>query len=797
MTGTRLLDTRALELFEEALEQPAEIREAWAKAKAGADTELAERVQALFAADRAASAAVQTGGARVIVDAPLPERVGAYRIVRRIGQGGMGAVYLGERDAGDFRHIVAIKLVKPGVLSGPLIDRFLAERQTLADLAHPNIARFYDGGATEQGEPYIVMEFVDGRPITEWAAEQALDTPALLALFERVCDAVRFAHQNLIVHRDITPSNVLVAADGTPKLIDFGIARAPEADASDKPLQTEPSLAGLSLTPGFAAPERVAGGGTTTLGDIFSLGRLLDVLVEDRAPDADLAAIIATATELDPANRYTSVDALMDDLQRYRSGRTVAARRGGRGYAIAKFVRRYRWPVVATATALALIVAALVIALVSYGRAERARIAEERRFGEVRSLAGYMIFDLNGRLERVAGTVLPRAELAQQAQRYLSALATSPDADDDLKLEAARGFIALARAQGVPDRPHLGEIEHARANLDRAINMIREIDRPAVATGPDLAEALASLAMIRGHIDSDTAAASASLGEAEAALASVPRAERDQRWHAARRNVRKAGLDVTTLTAALDEMLRLSSLLEAEIADWPPAMRASPAATLDRAYARYYRGVRHYHRDELDAGIASLTEAERLFLSLDRSTPNDPTILYALAWNAYVGYGTASGVPGDGNRAAHFLGLAGRTLDRLLELEPNDEALQSFAGNVNQIRSQALSTRDNHQEAIAMQRGVIAMHESALRRNRTAGRVNRLATAQVTMANIARAAGDRNLSCASYSAARAQIADLDRRRETIGLLERFRSGLDSNIAWCAQNAPLERMAILE
>ena len=791
----RSLDQRALALFEAALDRPAAAREAWVMQQAGADKALADRVLSLFAADRAASVAVHTGGAQASVDAPLPERIGAYRIVRRIGQGGMGAVYLGERASDDFRHQAAIKLVKPGVLSDALIQRFLAERQTLADLVHPNIARFHDGGATERGEPYIVMEYVDGRPITDWAADNSLGIPARLALFRQVCDAVRFAHQNLIVHRDITPSNVLVAADGAPRLIDFGIAKPPEAEGGDGAASSPyPSLAGLSLTPGFAAPERMAGVGATTLSDVFSLGRLLDVLVEDHAPDADLKAIIATATALDPADRYASVDALMDDLDRHATGRTVTARNGGRGYAIGKLVRRYRWPVTAAAVALALILAALIVALVSYCRAERARVAEEQRFEEVRALAGYMIFDLNSQLERIAGSTKARADLAEQAGRYLSALAASPGADDALKLEAARGFIALARAQGVPDRPHLGQIENARANLERAIGMIRDLREPSA---PDLAEAQASLAMILGHIDSKTDAAAARLVEAHAVLAAVPSAARDRRWHMARRNVRKAELDMTTLTASLDDMPRLSDLLEAEIAEWPAAMRDSSDASLDRAYARYYRGIHHYFLDQPDDAVADLLEAERLFREAERANPGDPNILYALAWNANVGYSSATQSPALAGQARRFLDQASSILDRLLQIESNDDGLRAFAANVQQARSQALSADGRHSEAIALQRGVIAMHQDVLRRNPTPARSNRLVLAHVTMANIARAAGDRDTACAEYRSAREKLTVLDQRNEALGSVGRYGAGLDANLAACSWGGAANDLVILE
>src|SRR6266567_2455563 len=197
-------------------------------------------------------------------------QLGGYQIVREIGHGGMGSVYLAERVDGVYRKQVAIKLVRPGSNSGEILDRFRRERQILASLDHPNIARLIDGGSTEEGLPYFVMEYVEGQPIHRWADEHKLNVSQRLELFRGVCDAVRYAHQHLVVHRDLKPGNILVTADGTVKLLDFGIAKVVEPEQMGDLVETATMT--RVMTPEYASPEQVKGDAITTLTDVYSLG---------------------------------------------------------------------------------------------------------------------------------------------------------------------------------------------------------------------------------------------------------------------------------------------------------------------------------------------------------------------------------------------------------------------------------------------------------------------------------------------------------------------------------------------
>ena len=464
------LDTLAMALFGEALDQPSDMRREWIARQAGDNTALRDRALELLAADGSGNMSLKTGGAGAdAAQPPAPERIGAYRITGLIGQGGMGAVFEGTRDSGDFAHKVAIKIIRPGVLSDALIARFRRERQILADLTHAHIAHLLDGGELEDGSPYIIMEYIDGQPITVWADEQGLGIDDRLWLFTDACAAVRHAHQNLIVHRDITPSNVLVTQGGQVKLIDFGIAKPNDLEAvATEPGAGSASLISLSFTPGFAAPERAQGAGTNTLSDIYSLGKLLGALMEDISPPADIAAIIARATETDPDNRYASVDALMEDVQNFRSDQPVEARAGGPGYRVAKFLKRRRLVAAGTTLAFLGLATALGVTLAQYNRAEAARRETDYRFQQVRTLAKSLMFDVYDKIDLVPGSTGAKVELAEAAQAYLDSLATDSRASDELRIETASGLVRLSDIQGTPGFSSLQKVGLADENLARA-----------------------------------------------------------------------------------------------------------------------------------------------------------------------------------------------------------------------------------------------------------------------------------------------------------------------------------------
>lgn len=379
-------------LFFHALQTPAADREHWLQDATRGREDLMREVLTLLEAHEASEAE------------PALRRIGVYRLEERVGRGGMGEVWRASRADGQFEQKVAVKLVRSGLGSDLLLRRFQSERQLLARLNHPNIARLIDGGVSAGGRPYLVMEYVDGAPILDYAQRHNLPVRARVELFRPLCAAVAYAHRNLIVHRDLKPSNVLVDAAGAPKLLDFGIARLIETE------EASTASAFPLLTPRYASPEQLRGEPATTSTDVYSLGVLLFELltgelpyelrgnapaelitaittqdarlasrtVKNRGISGDLDSILAKALDKDPARRYDSVEALSGDLANYLDGLPVLARRQTRRYRAWKYVRRH-WAGVSAAAAVALILAgATAVSVRSARLADRQRQRSDR-----------------------------------------------------------------------------------------------------------------------------------------------------------------------------------------------------------------------------------------------------------------------------------------------------------------------------------------------------------------------------------------------------------------------------------
>ena len=462
----------AIALFEQSLAIAEPDRGAWIAERTEGRPALRARVEGMRDADR--RAALHTGAATAMLDdEQIPERIGAYRVVERIGRGGMGSVYRAERMTGDFAHVAAIKVIKPGLLSEALVERFQRERQTLAQLTHPHIAQLFDGGEAADGSPYIVMEYVDGLPLLEFAAERELSREARLSLFLDICDAVGFAHRNLVVHRDLTPTNVLVTREGRAKLIDFGIAKP--ASEPDEAHAGSPSFGSLSLTPGFAAPERMTSANVSTTADIYSLGKVLERLVPPGPKDGELRAIIACATAPDPNGRYPTAEALRSDIAAWRTGYPVRAMGAGRRYRFRKYVARHRPAVIGGTMAVSMLVAALIVAIVANSRTERARAEAERRFEQTRAIAKVMIFDVYDEVAKTAGSTKAREMLATVGLQYLDALAADIDAPLDVRIEVGRGYRRLANVVGGNGAGNLGKLADANTLLAKGEAILKPL----------------------------------------------------------------------------------------------------------------------------------------------------------------------------------------------------------------------------------------------------------------------------------------------------------------------------------
>jgi serine/threonine-protein kinase len=431
---------RLREILEGALDLPEGERQDFLEERCAGDPELRSEIDSLLHAgddgtERIAGSILDVAGR--LNDAALPsagERIGPYRVLRELGHGGMGSVYLAERADDDLSYQVAIKLMRVGLMSPEPLRRFRAERQILANLEHPGIARLLDGGTTPGGVPFVVMEYVDGRPIDRYCGDRQLDVRERLELFRVVCGAVSYAHRNLVVHRDLKPSNLLVTAEGAPKLLDFGIAKLLDPDEERVGATLAATTGGL-MTPDYASPEQVRGETITTASDIYSLGVLLYQLLTGRLPyelrgrtpaeieravcgsepakpsaaasstaptapaagagsptdarpepvpatrgearrfrrllSGDLDNIVLKALRKEPERRYASVDDLSEDILRYLTGYPVAARPSSWAYRSSKFIRRHTVGIAAT------LLIVLATALYAWSLA-RSRAAAER-----------------------------------------------------------------------------------------------------------------------------------------------------------------------------------------------------------------------------------------------------------------------------------------------------------------------------------------------------------------------------------------------------------------------------------
>lgn len=347
-------------LFERALELPEDEREAFLLQETRGDRPLCDEVLALLGAHASAATLnrpLELSGDGAAEDPRwLGRRIGAWRVTRLVGAGGMGTVYEAERADEQFQKRAAVKFLHGHARVPIAVQRFRAERQILANLDHPNVATLLDGGVTDDGQPYLVMEFVDGEPITAWVQARSLSRRACVQLFLQVCSAVEAAHRNLIVHRDLKPGNILVTRDGRVKLLDFGIARLLDETAPEY-VATRGSE-GLSFTPDYAAPEQMRALPVSTATDVFALGVVLYLLLTGRLPfdrratpetpaaparvEPDLDAILARAMAIEVERRYATVPELRTDLERWLDGRTVSAHPDSRRYRFAKFVGRHR-----------------------------------------------------------------------------------------------------------------------------------------------------------------------------------------------------------------------------------------------------------------------------------------------------------------------------------------------------------------------------------------------------------------------------------------------------------------------
>ncbi len=520
---------RVKPIFFHASELEGQARRQYVEEACGTDAELKLEVDSLLAVsdsedavvDRPVSQFVSLDDVESIDSSLVGQRLGAYQLVECLGRGGMGEVYRAHRVESGFDMQVAIKLVRAGSGSD-LLRRFKAERQILASLDHPGIARMLDGGVTPTGEPYLVMELVTGEPIDAYCEKRDLSIDERLLLFRQVCDAVAYAHRRLVVHRDLKPANVLVTAQGTVKLLDFGIAKLLTAESPDSEPAQATQTAVRAMTPQFSSPEQILGLPITTASDVYSLGVVLFHLLTGRSPyrstvvstrdairdvceteplspsaaasksvdggmkrpllDRDLDHITLRALRKEPEERYGSAEQFSEDVRRYLAGLPVIASGDQMAYRIRKFWGRH-W---LAATTAALFVTVLVVALGFYVR--EARIAEQQRalaaqrFADVRRLATTFMFKVNDAIDELPGATAARNLIATTSQSYLDSLAKQAGSDSSLQMELAKSYERLADIQGMQNTQNLGQSHEALVNYAASLSLLEKL---ANAGAPD------------------------------------------------------------------------------------------------------------------------------------------------------------------------------------------------------------------------------------------------------------------------------------------------------------------------
>ncbi|MBL8175450.1 MAG: protein kinase [Bryobacterales bacterium] len=563
---------RVEQLFHDALGLPVNQREAFIVRSCEGDPETAAMVREMVQADEDSAGnlgridvAVQHAANLAIHGAKsdVPARLGPYRIECEIGSGGMGTVYLATRDDDQYRKQVAVKLIHRGLAFSGNVERFLQERQILANLDHPYVARLLDGGTAPDGRPYLILDYVEGETVAAYCRARNLGIAERCRLFLKICEAVAYAHQNLIVHRDLKPANILVNADGVPKLLDFGIAKLLGEAASEALTRTAMGM----MTPEYASPEQVKGLPVSTSVDVYALGaiffellagrpahkfanysatELVRVICEQDTPNlqkvaaeripADLEKIVQKAMAKDPRERYQSAEQLADDISRHLHRLPVLARGNSAAYRARKFLVRNWVPVAAVALTIASLAAGIILALRQAEIAERMRRQAEseraralrameeatgqraaaqrsaaealqqkqradERFHQVRTLIQRFLFDIDRAVADVPGTVAARRVVANTALEYLDAMTKDGLPDRSILRDLAVAYERVAELQGSPARPSLNDFPAALDSYRKALRIRKEIPLDSPVARAELMTLFASIGIIHRTMD--------------------------------------------------------------------------------------------------------------------------------------------------------------------------------------------------------------------------------------------------------------------------------------------------------
>lgn len=745
-------------LLTDGLEVPAAERETWIESVRREHPDLVPLLSRMLATHDRAERAAELETVPKLAPPP-PSRfaegnlVGPFRLVRLLGRGGMGEVWLARQADGRLDREVALKL-PTNLEAGELrAERFVRERDILAKLVHPNIARLYDAGAGADGQPWLALEYVEGVALDRHVTERGLGIPATLALFRQVLAAVAHAHRHLVVHRDLKPANILIDREGQVKLLDFGIAKLVE-DAEAEGAADLTRLGGRVFTRRYAAPEQVDAGAITTATDIYALGVILHELLagaspyrsvregksltdlqlvsEEIAPPSalrrelagDLDAILLKALRRDPAGRYATVEALDEDIQRHLEHRPVRARAGTWRYLAGRFARRHRLPIAVASVAAVALVAGIVavdrerqVAVAERARAEAERARAEKHFASVRKLANTFIFEVHDEIDTLPGSLKAREKLVKTSLEYLDAIAAEAGADANLRFELASAYKRIASIQGQPGGANLGDLPAAIRSLEKSKALHASIDaergrdlaslRERTNTSYVLARAYAVQADPRWKPEIELVVA---LSDRAAAL---PGATTRDRGRVAGALAEQAHL--TSLFSG--QSPEVDALVQRAIASLEQLAAEAPADTTVRMNlaSTYHRAAEILSGDKrtpesLKLAIAVRRKGLALYDALERELPNDQRIPTIRAENL-VGLADALAAAGETREAVAVAADAKRRYGALHRADPKNADLASShmqalttASTVARLAGDLPAAKREAREAIALER---------------------------------------------------------------------------------------------
>lgn len=752
------------EIFASVVDVEPEARSEFLRRACGDDAKLKREVESLLAAHEEASSFIEknvfdlnlTAGANGA--SLIGKQFGHYRILREIGRGGMGMVFLAERDDGEFRRKVAVKIVRQSFSDEVLENRFRRERQILASLNHPNVARLFDGGVTPEGLPYLVMEYVEGETLTDFAENRDLSIEQRLRLFLKICSAVAYAHRNLIVHRDIKPSNIIVNEDGEPKLLDFGLAKILDDNLADGD-QTKTAF--RAFTPSYASPEQILGKNITTASDVFSLGVVLYELLTNQKPfhyenksfeeilqivdsteapkpsrtqalefntdgkkhgrtvaskellGGDLDNIVLTALRKEPERRYQTVEQLAQDVERYLNGLPILARPNTFGYRAAKFIRRHRAGVFAALIVFFSLVTGLATAIWQANVARRQKTIAEKRFNDVRQLSNSLLFELSPKIERLPGSTEAREILVKRALEYLDRLAQEAQEDAGLQSELASAYEKIGDLQGAPRKPNLSDFTGAISSYEKAQTIRRALLEKKSADAQNLHRLAANhkeVANIRWWVYDF----SGSIKDSEAALELYEKLvllqpdSSDLRFESA-----EAHIDIAFTHRQNNQFAKALPHLQQALLSLEELGRKNPAdPEILRLAGRGYSelGISLSWADRQQEGEAELAKAVALHEPLVEKYPNDVIMRQAL-WNTYV-QSSSLYEEADPALSREFALKALRLIEETVQMDRfNMQARQNLAANYSKLAASAINFKKLDEAVLFCEKAVALLTE--------------------------------------------------------------------------------------